>query len=181
MYHTLYSGNEQLYSEAKKVALFLDSTKKRHLEELRRGIVTSSSHFSSMELDRACESAAVKAAVHKLQEQIELVYLTAQRRHANIQKISSKSCLMKVLFIVMCIQIDYYLYLATSKQRTKLRKAISVDHKKLQNQYNDLVENYNLDLPRAEVEEITAGQFLGHHSLVIIIQLFGAIHTVVSY
>jgi hypothetical protein len=28
--------------------------------------------------------------VHKLQEQIELVYLTAQRRHANIQQISSK-------------------------------------------------------------------------------------------
>ena len=94
MYHNnniiFASGNEQLYSEAEKVALFLDSTKKHHLEELRRGIVTSSSDLSSMELDRACESAAVKAAVHKLQQRIELVDLTAQRRHANIQQISSK-------------------------------------------------------------------------------------------
>ena len=54
------------------------------------------------------------------------------------------------------------LTLATSKQRTKLRKAISVDHKKLQkltSQYNDLVENYNLDLACAVVEDITAGRF----------------------
>lgn len=61
--------------------------------------MTSSSDLSSMELDRACESAAVKAAVHKLQEQIELVYLTAQRRHANIQQISSKSCFDESTFI----------------------------------------------------------------------------------
>ena len=87
MYHNNNaSGNEQLYSEAEKVALFLDSTK---THQLRRGIVTSSSNLSSMELDRECESAAVKAAVHKLQERMELVYLTAQRRHAN-QQISSK-------------------------------------------------------------------------------------------
>lgn len=87
------SGNEQLYSEAQKIALFLESTKTHHLEELRRGIVISSDDLSSMELDRACESAAVKVAVQRLQEQIEMVYLTAQRRHANIQQMSSKTIL----------------------------------------------------------------------------------------
>ena len=58
----------------------------------------SSDDLSSMELDRTCESAAVKVAavkvaVQRLQEQIELVYLTAQRRHANIQRMSSKTIL----------------------------------------------------------------------------------------
>ena len=89
----MISGNEQLYSEAKKISLFLESTKIHHLEELRRGIVISSDDLSSMELDRTCESAAVKVAVQRLQEQIELVYLTAQRRHANIQRMSSKTIL----------------------------------------------------------------------------------------
>ena len=81
------------------------------------GPVTSSD-ISISELDIACELAAAKAAVYKLQEQIELVY---QRRHANIQQTSTVSA--------FAIQIDFLLTLATSKQRTKLRKAISVDHK----------------------------------------------------
>ena len=56
----------------------------------------------------------------------------------------------------------FILTLATSKQRTKLRKAISVDHKKLQklaSQYNDLIDNYNLELAHTVVEEIACGHF----------------------
>ena len=70
------------------MASVLNSTKKDRLAELKQGIETSD--LSSVELDIACESAAAKAAVYKLQERIELVYLTAQRRHANIQQTSSK-------------------------------------------------------------------------------------------
>ena len=86
----IFSGNEQLYTEAEKFASILDSTKQNRLAELKTGLVTSSD-ISSSELDMACELAAAKVAVYKLQERIELVYLTAQRRHANIQQMSSKS------------------------------------------------------------------------------------------
>lgn len=68
----------------------LNSAKQQNLEELRQGIVKSSNLSpDSVELDMVCESAAVNASVYNLQEWIELVYLTAQRRYANIQRTSS--------------------------------------------------------------------------------------------
>ena len=86
----ILSGNEQLYADAERLTSVLNSAKQQRLEELRQGIVKSSNLSpDSVELDMVCESAAVNAAVYKLQERIELVYLTAQRRHANIQRTSS--------------------------------------------------------------------------------------------
>lgn len=52
--------------------------------------------------------------------------------------------------------------IATSKQRAKLRKAISNDHKKLKKmarQYNDHIHQYNLELPQAVEDDILSGHF----------------------
>ena len=62
----------------------------------------------------------------------------------------------------MCIVVLYYNCTATSKQRAKLRKAISNDHKKLKKlakQYNNHIQQYDLELPQAVEDDILSGQF----------------------
>ena len=81
--------NEQLYTEAGKLGMVLNSCKKQRLAELRQEIVTTCG-VSDAELEDVCKSAAAYAAIEKLQEQMEILYLTTQRRHANIQQTSSR-------------------------------------------------------------------------------------------
>ena len=58
------------------------------MSELKSTIVQSNA-ISPDQVDTECELAAARAATCKFKERIELGYLTAQRRHANIQKLSS--------------------------------------------------------------------------------------------
>ena len=75
--------------EAEKLApLLRNSDHQRQMSELKTKIVQSNA-ISPEQVDTECEKAAAKAATCKLTERMELVYLTAQRRHANIQKLSS--------------------------------------------------------------------------------------------
>ena len=80
--------NEQLYTEAGKLGMVLNSSKKQRLAELRQEVTACG--VSDAELEDACKSAAAYAAIEKLQEQMEILYLTTQRRHANIQQTSSR-------------------------------------------------------------------------------------------
>ena len=81
--------NEQLYTEAWKLGMVLNSSKKQRLAELRQEIVTACG-VSDAELEDACRSAAAYAAIEKVQEEMEILYLTTQRRHANTQQTSSR-------------------------------------------------------------------------------------------
>lgn len=83
--------------EAEKLSpLLCNSDHQRRMSELKSMIVQSND-ISLDQVDIECEKAAARAATCKLKERMELIYLTAQRRHANIQKLSS----MFLLFLIV--------------------------------------------------------------------------------
>ena len=142
-------GNEQLVVEAEKLSpLLCNSDHQRRMSELKSMIVQSNA-ISLDQVDTECEKAAARAATCKLKERMELVYLTAQRRHANIQKLSSMFVIPNrcecALMLCYCT--------ATSKQRAKLRKAISNDHKKLKSLVKLIIVDRDLLAPLLVLKE----------------------------
>ena len=85
----LHEGNEHLFAEVEKFGQSFNSEDQEQEMSRLKSLIQEKCGISSEEVDRECELAAARATTSKLQEEIELVYLTAQRRHTNIQKLSS--------------------------------------------------------------------------------------------
>ncbi len=93
-----YTGSEQLFAEVEKFGLINSENKEQEMSHIKR-MLEEMCGISSEEVDQECELAAARATANKLQERIELVYLTAQRRHTNIQKLSSVLLIIIICFI----------------------------------------------------------------------------------
>ena len=91
------------------------------------------------DLDKESLCSAASATLSELQEQLEMGYLHIQQKHAAIQtkQVSMQLCMnpltvyyiflsVNVLLYVMCIE-----HVASSKQRSSLRRAITDEKKKL--------------------------------------------------
>ena len=85
----LHKGNEHLFAEVEKFGLSLNSEDQEQEMSRLKSLIQEKCGISSEEVDQECELAAARATTNILQEKIELVYLTDQRRHTNIQKLSS--------------------------------------------------------------------------------------------
>ncbi len=114
---------------------------------------------TSDQLEDRCRDALVESSLQKVREKAEMTHLAMQRRHANIQKRSSKLLTECMLTLIL---LDSLAGKGSSKHRAKLRQTISEDRKKLKNltaQYNSALESMQCQLPRASEEDILAGKF----------------------